>query len=244
MKKYPVVITIGYILGFPGDTPDSIRADVDLIKRQFPVDLIYFTNLTPLPGSEDHVNALRRGEWMDPDLNKYDLNHRVTHHPVMTDAEWDKAYADAWEQFYSPDHMVTILRRMFALGSNKKNMTVRYLMAYREFRRQYGMHPLEGGFVPVRRRTERRPGMERDPWGLFHLRYAWDVACVASNALRTYRFLNREMRRIHRDPDRRKYSDAATTPPAPVEQTRTPVAEVDIPKLKSIPRRDSQVAAE
>ena len=243
-KRYPVVITIGYILGFPGDTPESIRADIDLIKREFPVDLIYFTNLTPLPGSEDHVNALRRGEWMDPDLNKYDLNHRVTHHPVMTDAEWDKAYSDAWEQFYTPEHMVTILRRMFALGSNKKNMTVRYLMAYREFRRQYGMHPLEGGFVPVRRRHERRPGMPREPWGLFHLRYAWDVARVGLNALRTFRFLDREMRRIHRDPARRSYVDAATVRPALAERPRKAAAEIKIPKLKSVPRRDSQVAAE
>ena len=33
---------------------------------------------------------------MDPDMNKYDLNHRVTHHPKMSDAEWEEAYRAAW----------------------------------------------------------------------------------------------------------------------------------------------------
>jgi hypothetical protein len=34
---------------------------------------------------------------MDPDMNKYDLNHRVAHHPKMSDAEWEDAYRAAWE---------------------------------------------------------------------------------------------------------------------------------------------------
>ena len=32
----------------------------------------------------------RDGTWMDPDLNKYDLTHRVTHHQKMSDEEWDR----------------------------------------------------------------------------------------------------------------------------------------------------------
>ena len=48
---------------------------------------------------------------MDPDLNKYDLNHRVSHHPKMSDAEWEEAYRAAWEAYYTPEHVRTILRR-------------------------------------------------------------------------------------------------------------------------------------
>ena len=46
---------------------------------------------------------------MDPDLNKYDLYHRVTHHPKMSDAEWEEAYRAAWQHFYTPEHMRTML---------------------------------------------------------------------------------------------------------------------------------------
>ena len=48
---------------------------------------------------------------MDPDMNKYDLNHRVSHHPKMSDAEWEEAYQAAWQAFYTPEHIRTILRR-------------------------------------------------------------------------------------------------------------------------------------
>jgi hypothetical protein len=51
---------------------------------------------------------------MDLDLNKYDLNHRVMHHPVMSDGVWDGAYRAAWESFYSLEHLRTILRRAAA----------------------------------------------------------------------------------------------------------------------------------
>ena len=68
----------GYILGFPNDTVESILHDIDVIKRELPVDLLEFFYLTPLPGSEDHQKLHRAGAPLDPDLNKYDLNHICT----------------------------------------------------------------------------------------------------------------------------------------------------------------------
>ncbi|HKD77136.1 MAG TPA: radical SAM protein, partial [Ktedonobacterales bacterium] len=77
----------GYIIGFPGDTKESIIRDVEIIKRELPLDILEFFILTPLPGSEDHKTLWSKGEWMDGDFNKYDLNHRVTHHVRMSDEE-------------------------------------------------------------------------------------------------------------------------------------------------------------
>ena len=228
-KRHPVILTCGYIIGFPGDTPETVARDIEIIKREFPIDLMYFTNLTPLPGSEDHKRLHEQGVWMDPDLNKYDLNHRVTHHEVMTDAEWDATYEDVWRRFYSYEHMVTILRRMVALGSNKKRTTVRLLTAYREFRHQYGLHPLDGGLVRVQRRWERRPGMARESWLGFHIRRSFETVTRFWAAGRTYVFLVRNMRRIWSDPEARDYSDAATVRPEANGAKAAPV--VDMPLL-------------
>ena len=49
-KAARVVTYAGYILGFPNDTPASIAHDIDVIKRELPVDLLEFFYLTPLPG--------------------------------------------------------------------------------------------------------------------------------------------------------------------------------------------------
>ena len=52
---------------------------------------------------------LEKGAWMDSDLNKYDLDHRVSHHPKMSDAEWEEAYRGAWSAYFTPDHVRSIL---------------------------------------------------------------------------------------------------------------------------------------
>ena len=49
--------------------------DIEIIKKELPVDLLEFFYLTPLPGSEDHKKLHEAGIAMDADLNKYDLNH-------------------------------------------------------------------------------------------------------------------------------------------------------------------------
>jgi radical SAM superfamily enzyme YgiQ (UPF0313 family) len=41
----------GYILGFPNDTPESVRHDLEILKRELPLDILEFFFLTPLPGS-------------------------------------------------------------------------------------------------------------------------------------------------------------------------------------------------
>ena len=55
-----VVTYAGFILGLPGDTPASIRRDIEIIQKELPVDVLEFTMLTPLPGSEDHRKSCSR----------------------------------------------------------------------------------------------------------------------------------------------------------------------------------------
>ena len=83
-KAQGIFTYAGYILGFPGDTPESIRRDISIIQRELPLDMLEFNILTPLPGSEDHKVLWNKGIAMDADLNKYDLEHAVTDHPKMT----------------------------------------------------------------------------------------------------------------------------------------------------------------
>src|SRR5262249_13247742 len=50
-KHAGVITYAGYILGFPTDTPESIARDIEIIKKELPVDILEFYYLTPLPGS-------------------------------------------------------------------------------------------------------------------------------------------------------------------------------------------------
>jgi pyruvate-formate lyase-activating enzyme len=50
-RAQKVMTYAGYILGFPTDTPESIARDIEIIKKELPVDILEFFYLTPLPGS-------------------------------------------------------------------------------------------------------------------------------------------------------------------------------------------------
>ena len=58
---------------------------------------------------------------MDEDLNRYDLYHITTAHPKMSREEWPSAYQMAWDNYYTIDHVKTILRRAAATESSASN---------------------------------------------------------------------------------------------------------------------------
>jgi len=202
----------GYIIGFPGDTKESIVRDVEIIKRELPLDLLEFFLLTPLPGSEDHKRQRADGVWMDPDLNKYDLTHRVSHHPIMSDAEWEEAYRAAWATFYTTDHVRTILRRQAAAPRGRPGTVMRNLLWFSLMDRYEHVHPLEGGALRLKYRRDRRHGMKRESPLVFYPRY-W-AETVKKLAIYTGVFLrwNRVLKEVRQDPDRAAYTDLAITP--------------------------------
>ena len=211
-KKYSVIIICGYIIGFPNDTRESIGRDIETLKRELAIDMVYLNYLTPLPGSEDHQRLTRQGVWMDPDMNRYDLSHRVTHHPVMSDAEWEGAYADAHRAFYDWSHMKTVIRRMVAMKSTKRWTTLIRLVFYREAVRLEGVASLESGYGRIRRRRQRRPGLPLENPLVFYPRHWWRFARAGATALTTFAVLWRYLSKIQRDPKRFDYVDEAIRP--------------------------------
>ncbi len=214
-REHRVTIYAGYIIGFPADTKESVLRDVEIVKRELPVDVLEFFFLTPLPGSADHKKMVDDGVWMDPDMNKYDVFHRVTHHPVMSDEEWEEAYHAAWESFFSWEHVETVSRRAVGRPKNGANADEIY-----EFYMSYkleNLHPLEGGVLRLRARNERRPGLPKESPLVFYPRFAWETVVKGLRYGWGYYQAKRLHKRIHAGPDKHSYQDLATTPPTAEE---------------------------
>jgi hypothetical protein len=213
-RQHGVTTYAGYILGFPNDTRESILRDIEIIKRELPVDLLEFFFLTPLPGSEDHKNLLASKIWMDPDLNKYDLNHRVTHHARMSDAEWERVYEEAWHAYYSPEHFKTVISRAAALPDGRPRAKMRLMLWFYMMLCIEKVHPLEGGVFRRKYRTDRRAGRPIESPLVFYPKYwaetagkAWRYAKMFWDGWRIYRG-------VARDPAHARYTDLAITPPS------------------------------
>ena len=203
----------GYILGFPGDTRESILRDIEIIKRELPLDVLEFFFLTPLPGSEDHKKLLQGGVWMDPDLNKYDLNHRVSHHTKMSDEDWESTYRDAWLAYYTPEHVRTIMRRVAASKVSRPATTLTTILWFNLMIRYEGVHPLEGGAVRLKYRRDRRHGMPVENPLLFYPRYLFETFVKICRYASMYWRWKRMFNEVMAAPDRWTYSDLAIAPP-------------------------------
>ena len=210
-KKQRCFTYAGYILGFPGDTPEAILRDIRIIQRELPLDLLEFFCLTPLPGSEDHKKLHAAGVWMDPDMNKYDLEHVVTGHPLMSKAEWEGVYRAAWETYYTPEHMETVMRRAAATGISPGKMMF-LLMWFWGCVTLEKIHPLEGGYLRRKVRTDRRPGFPVESPVVFYPRYVADLAGKHVRLARMVVRMAKVRRAIKRDPEARRYMDTALTP--------------------------------
>ncbi len=211
--EHGVITLAGYILGFEHDTKESILRDIAIIKRELPLDILEFFYLTPLPGSEDHQVSLKKGVWMDPDLNKYDIVHRVTHHPKMTDNEWEEAYQEAWKTYYTPEHIRTIMRRAATNPKINLNRLREVLLLFSKAVEIEGVHPLEAGLFRIKTRTQRRSTMKRENPFIFYPRYALETARKLLRFRKENKNSKRMLEEVRTAPDRQTYRDVAITPP-------------------------------
>ncbi len=210
-KRAHVTVFAGYILGFPGETPETIRRDIEVIRRELPIDLLEFHCLTPLPGSEDHQRLFREGVYLDPDLNKYDLEHVTTTHSTMSVAEWKQAYDEAWDIFYQPDHIRTVMRRAAATGINAGNMMF-LLLWYWACEKLEKVHPLQGGYLRRKYRKDRRPTLPLENPLVFYPKYAYELVYkhvrLAGQIIKFGRFRYQ----LKADPEAKNFRDVALTP--------------------------------
>jgi radical SAM superfamily enzyme YgiQ (UPF0313 family) len=215
-KIHGVVVICGYIIGFPADTKASILRDIDIIKRELPIDLLYLNFLTPLPGCEDHKRLQAAGGSMDDDFNKYDLNHRVSHHPVMSDAEWESAYWEAHKRFYSHDHMARVFQRMMQMRTNQPFTTLKNLVIYREGPRTERVAFSEFGLWRITHRRDRRHGLPIEHPLIFYPRQAARLVWKLARYAGTYMGLRISLARARmRHRAGKPYVDAAIAPAAP-----------------------------
>ena len=209
-QKAGILVYAGYITGFPADTGESILNDLEIIKRELPIDVLEIHYLTPLPGSEDHQKLFRSGAWLEPDLNQYDLHHITAEHPRMSRAEWEHAYKESWRRYYTFEHCERIMRRAAALRAFGN-----VLVALTWFKASFELencHPVESGLLRLKHRRDRRPTMPLEPLWVFYPKYMAGLARKTWGWASIYLRLRMIYLRIKHDSKRYEYTDLAIEP--------------------------------
>ena len=205
------VTCAGYILGFPADTRESILRDIKIIQRELPVDCLEFFILIPLPGSQDHKELWERGIAMDSDMNNYDSVHVTTAHAQMSDAELAGIYHEAWEAYYSPEHVETIMRRASQWG-NLVDKVKWVMFSFHSTARIERLHPLDGGLLRRKVRTDRRSGLPLENSIVFYPRYAWETLSKSVRLVAMYLSYQRRFKRVMAGRSVARHADTAMQP--------------------------------
>ncbi len=210
-RKKGIITYAGYILGFPADTQKSIEEDISIIQKELPVDIVEFFILTPMPGSVDHRTLYNDGVWMDPDFNKYDLEHVTTrNHPNMSPDELQEIYDRVWHLYYSPEHIETLLRRAETSGIRTKSLATMVWLFYASYCCE-GVHPLQAGIFRRKVRTSRRKGFPIVSPVLFYPWRMWEVVRTHLRIFQMFCRVNRICKKVLKDPANQEYTDLAMT---------------------------------
>ncbi len=198
-KRKGVIVMAGYIIGFPGDTKESILKDLSTIKKELAVDLLYPFILTPLPGSEDHAALVRKGVCMDPDLSRYTTFHVTTPHPRMDAADLEAVYQEVFRSFYSDAHCVRILKRNAAIPVDLE-LLISFMVPARNAFTIEGVNPAEIGIIRKKSRLERRPDLPVAPLIPFMAQRVWQTVSSLIRWVRQWRKFCRMIRYAQKHP--------------------------------------------
>lgn len=83
MSRLNLFVQGFYILGFPEDTPESIRHDVEVLSG-LDLDVVQVQVLTPYPRTEQRSLIEGRYGLLDGNLSKYNSRNLVWNHPNIT----------------------------------------------------------------------------------------------------------------------------------------------------------------
>jgi radical SAM superfamily enzyme YgiQ (UPF0313 family) len=212
-----VVAHVGYIIGFPGDTYDSVIRDVERLKQELPIEFVEFFVMTPLPGSQDHLDNYLNGVPMEKDMNEYDTTRPCMEHPRMSREELIRAYRDAWKSFYSRKHVETILKRR--KDRRRKNIA-RHMIWFRSAVLIDELHPFLYGIFRIKGRKRRSQKFHTESVPVYYCRRIRDIVSWSVNTL----LMVIELRYLYFKANMEKnndYMDIAITPEPPVKKAVT-----------------------
>ena len=107
-KNEGLFVTISVIIGYPGETRDTLIQTLDFVKKVKPDDA-YLCVATPYPGTELRKLVEKNGWKMSLDWSLYDTITPVFENPDLSSEEIEKSRTKFYNSFYSPTY---VLRRM------------------------------------------------------------------------------------------------------------------------------------
>jgi anaerobic magnesium-protoporphyrin IX monomethyl ester cyclase len=116
-KEIGMFVTVSVIIGYPGETQETIKQTLDLVHKLEPDDA-WLCLPTPYPGTELRALVEKFGWKMSDDWTLYNTMNPIFENPLLPSEEIIKMRKAFYNKFYSPQYVI----RQFIKGNLRGNL--------------------------------------------------------------------------------------------------------------------------
>jgi radical SAM superfamily enzyme YgiQ (UPF0313 family) len=116
-KEEGLFVAVSSIIGYPGETKETMKQTLDLIHR-IEADDVWLCLATPYPGTELRALIESMGLKMSEDWTLYNTMNPVFENPLLPAEEFSRMRKTFYDKFYSPRYIL----RQFIKGNLKGNL--------------------------------------------------------------------------------------------------------------------------
>jgi anaerobic magnesium-protoporphyrin IX monomethyl ester cyclase len=104
-KEVGIFVTVSVILGYPGETKETVKQTLDFVRKVEPDD-VWLCHATPYPGTELRALVESKGWKMSNEWALYDTMHPIFEDPLLPAEEITKMRKTFYDKFYTPRYIL------------------------------------------------------------------------------------------------------------------------------------------
>ena len=128
-KKEGLFVAVSTIIGYPGETKESMQQTLDLMRRIEPDDA-WLCIATPYPGTELRTLVEKMGWKMTNDWTKYNTMNPIFESPTVPSEEFSKMRKTFYNSFYTPKYVFRQISKGYFKGNFYSKIMARTAVNY------------------------------------------------------------------------------------------------------------------
>ena len=132
-KEAGIFVTASVILGYPGETRETLQETLDLIRKVEPDDM-WLCIATPYPGTELRALVESKGWKMSEDWKLYNTMNPIFEDPLLPAKEIAQVRKNCYDKFYSPRYILRQAVKGYLKGNLYSKIMTRTAINYNIWR--------------------------------------------------------------------------------------------------------------
>jgi anaerobic magnesium-protoporphyrin IX monomethyl ester cyclase len=128
-KKEGLFVAVSTIIGYPGETKESMQQTSELMRRIEPDDA-WLCIATPYPGTELRALVEKNGWKMTNDWTKYNTMNPIFENPTVASEEYQKMRKDFYNKLYTPKYVFRQINKGYLHGNFYSKLMMRTAVNY------------------------------------------------------------------------------------------------------------------